>query len=275
MMIGFTMSLIIFILGTYSIKLQKIIVKQIQTNSELEEAKLRAEESSKQKSLFLANMSHELRTPLNAIIGFSEIIKSESLGPIEIVQYKEYGNDINSSGTHLLSIINDILDFSKAESDKLQIDNIQLDLTKLIKQTMRIIADRAERAGVSVVDQTGEEHVIINGDPKRLKQVILNILSNAIKFTSEEGEIILRIVAQKEKVLLEIKDSGIGIESKDIAKVMSPFEQVDSQHSRRHDGTGLGLPLSKKLVELMKGTFQIESEIGIGTTVKLYFNIAA
>ncbi|AZL15103.1 sensor histidine kinase [Rickettsiales endosymbiont of Stachyamoeba lipophora] len=277
LIISVVITAIFVILGAYSAKLQSIIVKQIQTNEELELAKVEAEKSSRQKSQFLANMSHELRTPLNAIIGFSEIIKTEALGAVGVPQYKEYGNDIHASGTHLLSIINDILDFSKADADKLIVENIQVDATKMVKQCLRIMIAKAQEAKVNLSDLTADKHFTIFADPKRLKQVILNVLSNSVKFTPENGTIEVSLESQTDegKVQIVMRDSGIGIEAKDIAKVLSPFGQVDSKHARKYDGTGLGLPLSKKLVELMNGKFHIDSEVGIGTTVKLTFNLAS
>ncbi|OJV16296.1 MAG: hypothetical protein BGO27_02980 [Alphaproteobacteria bacterium 33-17] len=267
-------SVIFVILAMTSIKAQKIINKQIEVNLELEEAKKKAEELSNQKSMFLANMSHELRTPLNSIIGFSDIIRNDSLGSLGNPQYQEYGNDIHSSGTHLLSLINDILDFSKAEADRLQVEQIEVDSIKMIKQCIRIVKPKADEAKITITDNSGDKHYILNADPKRLKQVFLNIMSNSIKFTPENGEVRVDVVANdNDKIIkIQISDTGIGIAPKDIAKVMQPFVQVESSLSKKHAGTGLGLPLTKKLVELMNGKFEITSEVGLGTTVTLTFS---
>lgn len=266
-------SIIFVILALTSNKAQKIINKQIEVNLELEDAKKKAEELSNQKSMFLANMSHELRTPLNSIIGFSDIIRNESLGPVGNEQYKEYGNDIHSSGTHLLSLINDILDFSKADADKLQVEQVDVDFIKMIKQCIRIIKPKADEAKINIIDNTGEKHYLISADPKRLKQVFLNIMSNSIKFTPENGELKVNLIANDNEKSLKIQfiDTGIGIAAKDIAKVMQPFVQVENSLSKKHAGTGLGIPLTKKLVELMHGKFEITSEVGLGTTVTLSF----
>jgi two-component system cell cycle sensor histidine kinase PleC len=256
-----------------SMTAQKLIYKQYESNLELAEAKAKAEADSDNKSKFLANISHELRTPLNAIIGFSEIIKSETLGPVGHEQYKEYISDINNSGTHLLSLINDILDYSKAEADKLQVDSIEVDVAKILSTSLRLVQPRAEEAGVSLVKEISKEPQVILADPKRLKQAVLNLLSNSVKFTPEGGSVTLSsfIDHQKNLLIIQVKDTGIGIAQQDIAKAMSSFGQVDSKLSRKYEGTGLGLPLTKKLVELMGGKFQLESEQGLGTTSTLTF----
>jgi two-component system cell cycle sensor histidine kinase PleC len=250
-----------------------MIEKQHEVNLELAEAKEKAEVESSEKSKFLANISHELRTPLNAIIGFSEIIKTESLGPVGNQQYKDYANDINNSGTHLLSLINDILDYSKAAAEKLKVESIELDVTKILTTSMRLVKPRAEEAKVNLVEDISKETLILVADPKRLKQAVLNLLSNSVKFTPENGSVTMSAwIDHKANILnIQVKDTGIGIADNDISKAMSTFGQVDSKLSRKYEGTGLGLPLTKKLVELMKGKFNIQSELGFGTTVTLSF----
>jgi two-component system, cell cycle sensor histidine kinase PleC len=262
--------------GTVLLSTQKaevVIEKQQEVGIEMAAAKASAETESRAKSQFLANVSHELRTPLNAIIGFSEIINSESMGPLGNDQYKEFVKDIHTSGVHLLSLINDILDFSKAEENKLQVDFEQVDLTKLIKVSIRMIMPRAEEAKVKIVDDLPTDHVVLLADPKRLKQVVLNLLSNAVKFTQEHGTVTIRAWKDNDtsSLLLEIKDTGVGMAPQDLARALAPFGQVDNKLSRRYDGTGLGLPLTKKLVELMRGRFDIKSETGLGTTITLSF----
>ncbi|MCH2547509.1 MAG: ATP-binding protein [Alphaproteobacteria bacterium] len=275
-MVGTGGILIIFItlLGALyftSKKAESIITTQHEANVELAATAAKAEAESRQKSQFLANVSHELRTPLNAIIGFSEIIKNEVMGKLENQTYMNYIKDIHSSGVHLLSLINDILDFSKAEAGKLELHLAELDATKLIKNCMRLVSPRAEQANVSLVTEVPKEHFVITGDAKKLKQVLLNLLSNAVKFTPENGEV--KITAWQnvmdDSIAIEVKDSGIGIAPKDISRAMSPFGQVDSALSRKYEGTGLGLPLTKKFVEIMGGTFRIESELNSGTTITI------
>lgn len=252
---------------------QRIINKQFEVNRQLEEAKLKAESDNSAKTEFLANISHELRTPLNAIIGFSEILLSESYGKIENPEHKSYIGDINNSGKHLLSVINDILDFSKASVDKLQIDKVELNLNKLIASSMRFVKPRADAANILLIEDLPKEHVVIKADPKRLKQALLNLLSNSVKFTPSDGSITVSIRRNSFKKLVHIivTDTGIGMREQDIPKALSSFGQVDNKLSRKYEGTGLGLPLTKKLVELMEGTFDIKSTLGKGTKVTLTF----
>jgi two-component system cell cycle sensor histidine kinase PleC len=254
---------------------QLIIDRQVATNRALEEAKLKAEHENIAKTEFLANVSHELRTPLNAIIGFSEIILSESYGKLEHKQYLEYINDINNSGKHLLSVINDILDFSKAAADKLKVDNIEIDVNKIASSSIRFVKPRADSSKVNLVEKFPKGHVTIFADPKRLKQSLLNLLSNAVKFTPENGSVTLEIAksSDNQNVYISVIDTGIGIAEKDIPKALSVFGQVDNKLSRKYEGTGLGLPLTKRLVELMGGTMDITSKIGSGTMVRLTFKL--
>jgi len=249
---------------------ESIIAKQHEVNLELTAAAASAEAENRDKSQFLANISHELRTPLNAIIGFSEIIKKEAIDQLE-PSHQEYIRDIHGSGIHLLSLINDILDFSKAEAGKLEVDLTEIDINKLVINSMRLVIPRAENAQVTLIEDLPKEHVICIADGKKLKQVMLNLLSNAVKFTPAGGEV--RVSAWEQvidnRVCVQVKDSGIGIAPKDIAKVMMPFGQVDNKLSRKYEGTGLGLPLSKKFIEIMGGEFVIESEINEGTTITL------
>lgn len=247
---------------------ENIISKQHEVNLELIAAAAQAEAQSRDKSQFLASVSHELRTPLNAIIGFSEIIRNEAREVMQKV-HQDYLDDINASGKHLLSLINDILDFSKAEAGKLQIEWAETDATKIIRNSLRMVLPRAEAAQVTLVEEVPNHHLVIVTDAKKLKQVLLNLLSNAVKFTPAGGEV--RCHAWNNiitgELTIQVKDTGIGIAPKDISRVMTPFGQVDSALSRKYEGTGLGLPLSKKFVESMGGTFTIESQLKVGTTV--------
>lgn len=263
-------TVLISILFFTTLRAEAIIAKQHEANAELIAAAATAEAENRDKSQFLANISHELRTPLNAIIGFSEIIKSEALPNLNPT-HQEYIVDIHNSGKHLLSLINDILDYSKAEAGKLELDLADVDLCKLLLNSMRLVIPRAEQAQVTLVEDLPEEHIVCKTDGKKLKQVILNLLSNAVKFTPAGGEV--RVAAWQKlldgTICIQVKDTGIGIAPKDIAKVMSPFGQVDSALSRRYEGTGLGLPLSKKFVEIMGGDFTIESVVNEGTTITI------
>lgn len=252
-------------------KTERLITKQYETNVDLVSAKTTAEKESREKSQFLANISHELRTPLNAIIGFSEILKDEVMGPINNPQYKEYVNDINLSGVHLLSLINDILDFSKAEAGKLKVELADVDVTKVMTNSIKLVTPTANDSGVKLIEEIPKEHYILKTDGKRLKQVILNLLSNAVKFTPSGGTVKLYawVSVAENKFVIEVKDTGVGIDPKDISKAMTTFGQVENKLSRKHEGTGLGLPLSRKLVELMGGKLEITSKPGVGTTVSI------
>ena len=253
---------------------ESIIESQHEEQADLVAAKTKAEEESVEKSKFLANVSHELRTPLNSIIGFSEILKNEVMGPLGNPQYQEYATDIHASGTHLLSLINDILDFSKADANKLEVEYQETDITKLMQNCLRLMAQRAEAASIKLIPDFSDVHVVSHTDPKRLKQVVLNLLTNAIKFTAPGGEV--RLVCVKNdisgKMVIAVADTGVGISEKDISKVMAPFGQVKNEYSSKSEGTGLGLPLTRKLVELMGGQFSITSKLGEGTRVTLTFS---
>ena len=224
-----------------------------------------AEYANRTKSEFLANMSHELRTPLNAIIGFSEIIKDEVLGPLGSQQYNSYALDIHDNGLHLLGLINDILDFSKAEAGKIKLDNRPLGLANIIASCTRLLAERAKQTGVKLETKIPSDFPQISADPMRLKQIILNLMSNGVKFT-EQGTITVEAeIDPQVGVVIRVRDTGIGIAKENIAEAFSLFGQVDSALSRKFEGTGLGLPLSRSLAQLHGGDLILESEPGVGT----------
>ena len=231
-----------------------------------EQEKIRAEEANRSKSEFLANMSHELRTPLNAINGFSEIMAGEMFGPLGHERYKDYVADILGSGQHLLSLINDILDMSKIEAGKMQLQPEPLEPGALIEQCVRIMRARAEEKQIELVVE-GDDLPEIEADPRALKQVLLNLMSNAVKFTPETGRVAVRSFDAADGVVLQVADSGIGISEDDLKRVGRPFEQIENQHSKKHQGSGLGLALSKSLIEMHGGTLRIDSVLGKGTTV--------
>ncbi|MCR9128804.1 MAG: ATP-binding protein [Alphaproteobacteria bacterium] len=231
-----------------------------------EQEKIRAEEANRSKSEFLANMSHELRTPLNAINGFSEIMQGEMFGPLGHERYKDYVADILSSGQHLLSLINDILDMSKIEAGKMQLQPEPLDPGQLIEQCVRIMRARAEEKQIALSVE-GDTLPEIEADPRALKQVLLNLMSNAVKFTPEAGKVVVRTFDAADGIVMQVADSGIGISEEDLPRVGRPFEQIENQHSKKHQGSGLGLALSKSLIELHGGTLRIDSVLGKGTTV--------
>ena len=234
-----------------------------------EKEKIRAEEANRSKSEFLANMSHELRTPLNAVNGFSEIMLREMFGPLGDNRYIDYVKDIHTSGQHLLSLINDILDMSKIEAGKMKLQKEPVSLVDIVEQSLRLVKARADEKSIRLVSELDESLADLNADPRAMKQVILNLLSNAVKFTPEEGRVSIRSFVVDERLALQVADTGIGIPKEDLPRLGRPFEQIESQHSKSHQGTGLGLALSKSLIEMHGGRMSIESELGKGTTVTL------
>jgi PAS domain S-box-containing protein len=239
---------------------------------DLRRAVERAETASRSKTEFLANMSHELRTPLNAIIGFSEIMTKEALGPVGTPRYREYAKDINSSGTHLLGLINDVLDVSKIEAGKYKLSEETVEIGDIVESSRRLVSARAEQAGHELIVDLPESLPLLLADPRTLKQVLLNLLSNAVKFTPDGGRISLRAhVLDDGSMEVQVTDTGIGIAANDLPHAMALFGQVDSKLARKYEGTGLGLPLSRNLMQLHGGTLQVGSEVGEGTTVALRF----
>jgi len=262
--------------GLFSAYIQEMYIRRSYKSQKVIEAKneaanlllLEADKANKAKSEFLANMSHELRTPLNAIIGFSDILKRQLFGNLGDPRYSEYVTDINDSGNHLLAIINDILDLAKAEAGKLTLQEEDIDLVRCLDDAMRMCRGRAVTAGVNLNFANATESIYAHVDERLIRQIVLNLLTNAIKFTNEGGKVTLSIAAETgQDIVIQVQDTGIGIAQEDIARVIRPFEQVETVLSRSHGGTGLGLPLTSKLTELHGGTFDIQSQVGIGTTV--------
>lgn len=231
-------------------------------NYELE--KRRAEDASRSKSEFLANMSHELRTPLNAINGFSEIMQSELYGPLGDQKYREYVGDILSSGQHLLELIDDILDMSRIEAGKLQLEPRRVELERILEECGRLVAKRAADAGVTLTASVAHAPAIF-ADARAVKQVALNLLSNAIKFTPTGGEVTLTAEADLDGVTIIVADNGAGIARENLPRLGAPFELVEDHFSKTRRGSGLGLALSKSLMELQGGILAIASQEGRGT----------
>ena len=230
-----------------------------------------AEAATRAKSEFLATMSHELRTPLNAVIGFSDVITSEAFGPGN-AKYRDYAKDINESGQHLLSLINDILDLSKVESGADELDEDDIEIPDVTQSVLVLVKGRAHKGGVVLETDLAEELPMLRADERKLKQILVNLLSNAIKFTEAGGKVGLRAWCQQDSGLVfQIADTGIGIPLEDIPKALSQFGQIHSDLNRQYEGTGLGLPLTKALVELHGGTLDIQSQVGTGTTVTVRF----
>jgi two-component system, cell cycle sensor histidine kinase PleC len=240
--------------------------------SKYEAEKIRAEGANKAKSEFLANMSHELRTPLNAINGFSEIMVGEMFGAMGDKRYKEYAQDILSSGQHLLALINDILDMSKIEAGKMNLRFEPMQLADVVEDSVRLMRNRADAGGLTLEAELPALPEI-EADYRAIKQVILNLLSNALKFTPAGGHVQvgaeIRRDGAEDRVRLTVRDTGIGISPEDLDRLARPFEQIENQHSKTQQGTGLGLALTKSLVELHQGLLELTSEPGVGTVASV------
>ncbi|MDJ0609982.1 MAG: PAS domain-containing sensor histidine kinase [Kiloniellales bacterium] len=231
-------------------------------------AKNEAEIANRAKSEFLANMSHELRNPLNAIIGFSEIIQNEALGPVGQPDYRDYAENIQISGRHLLKLINDILDLSKIEVGKLALNEDRFKVGDIIHACIALMGGQAREAGVDLQQETAQSLPTIYADERMLRQILINLLSNAIKFTPEGGSV--RVQAwdhADDGLVLQVADTGIGMTLEDIPRAMIRFAQTPSPVTRKFEGNGLGLPLTKSLIELHGGSLDLQSKVDVGTTV--------
>ncbi|MCF8481037.1 MAG: PAS-domain containing protein [Rhodospirillum sp.] len=240
---------------------------ELAIRSAMEQAKL----ANRAKSEFLANMSHELRTPLNAIIGFSEVMKDGLFGPLGSERYREYARGIHDSGNHLLAIINDILDVAKIEAGHVVMSEEEVALAPLIDATLRLISTRAREGGVRLVRDLVDPSPWVRVDGRRMKQVLINVLSNAVKFTPRDGEVrvSLRNPGPGRDLNITVSDTGVGMAEEEIRVALSPFGQIDSGLARRHEGTGLGLPLAKSLMDIHGGSLTLHSAPARGTVVTL------
>jgi signal transduction histidine kinase len=232
---------------------------------ELAAARDLAQAANRARGEFLANVSHELRTPLNAILGFSEILQKELFGPIGDARYREFIVDIHDSGRHLLEVIGNILDLTKVDAGRLALDERDVDVADMIQLCLKLVQDGADNGKVQLEAVYPRGRCLLWCDPTRLKQILLNLLSNAVKFTPEGGKVTLTTSVTDDSFILTVADTGIGMSPEDLQEAMQPFHQIDSSLSRRYQGTGLGLPLTKSLVELHDGTLEIRSRPGIGT----------
>jgi len=238
----------------------------------IHEAMRHAEIANRAKSELLANMSHELRTPLNAIIGFSNIIKDQFFGPLGNDKYGEYASDILNSGEHLLQLITDILDVSAIEAGKVELHEEDIIVETTVEQSVRLIQQRAQQNKISLQMDIPTNLPPLKADSRRVKQILLNLLSNAIKFTDQGGKVVVSAsIASERGLTLSVKDTGVGMTKDELAKAMTQFGQADSGLGRKHEGSGLGLPLTKGLAELHNAHFEIDSEKGRGTQVSITF----
>jgi len=235
---------------------------------ELKSAKDAAERAYATKTQFLANMSHELRTPLNAIIGFSEMMERQLLGPLGNEKYLDYIGGIRESGEHLLDLISDILDMSKIEAGKYELMLEELNIHKIIGLSIHMMEGRAVESGVKIIGEIEDDKELkIVADRRGILQILLNLLSNAVKFSKENGNIEINCTHNGSGITFAIRDNGIGIPANKLATITNPFEQVSSSYARDHEGSGLGLSITKELIEMHGGAMDIESKIDIGTTV--------
>ncbi len=247
-------------------------IERMRAEKQLRTALERAEVANRSKTAFLANMSHELRTPLNAIMGFAELMEREIFGALGDDRYQEYAKDIHKSGSYLLELINDLLDLAKAEAGKLELVETLANVTHILEEAVELLGPQAKETGVIIHVQIESNLPFLQGDARFLKQILLNIVSNAIKFTPSGG--VVTLIASTNTLnglVINITDTGVGMVSEDIPKALSSFGQVASPYHKGQRGTGLGLPLSKRLVELHGGVLSLNSQLGIGTTVVLQF----
>ena len=234
----------------------------------LRQSKEEAEAASRAKSGFLAAMSHELRTPLNAVIGFAEIMHQQALGPLGAAEYADYAGHILSSGRHLLSLINDVLDFARIEAGSLTLTIRPLDLGALLRASLAVIERDAAAAGVTLVADISEQKVIIRADSQRLRQVMVNVAGNAVKFTPRGGLVSVTMRPDmRGGAWISVADSGVGVSAADLPNIFEPFWQADSGLDRLKEGAGIGLPLARQLVALHGGRLELESRQGEGTKV--------
>jgi len=237
----------------------------------LEKAIETAELANRSKSEFLANMSHELRTPLNAVIGFSDVMAREMFGPLDNETYKDYAVSIRDSGSHLLELISDILDVSRIEAGVMELEESEINLRDLVQRCLGLFEKKASEKGIWILTKMDEDELGLMGDPRRLRQILINLLSNAVKFTPQGGEVTVRVYINNGCLTLTISDSGIGIAPDDLDRVFETFVQLQQFDTKDNEGTGLGLPLTKSLIELHGGTIEMSSSVGEGTTVTVVF----
>jgi ammonium transporter, Amt family len=240
--------------------------------AEMAHAKVQAEQASQSKSRFLASMSHELRTPLNAILGFTEMMNQEIFGPLGNERYKEYVQDITSSGQHLLTLINDLLDLAKIEAHRFELQENDVDLPRVCVSCIRLVQPRAELRALTIEQKISRAMPALWGDERVIRQILLNLLSNAIKFTPSGGVITVQAEMEPDnRIAVIVRDTGVGMSREELAKAMEPFGQVAKQQTMDTVGTGLGLPITKGLVRLHGGTMVIASEVGQGTEITVRF----
>jgi PAS domain S-box-containing protein len=251
------------------------VTLRVQHDMDIKSARERAEAASKAKSRFLANMSHELRTPLNAVIGFTDMMRQRTFGPLGNEKYEEYATLIYDSGQLLLDLISDMLDMAKIEAGKLELNIETVDFNGTIEDSVRMLRDRAENGGLELTVDLPAEPLCISADKRAVKQILLNLLTNAIKFTPAGGTIGVSVALESGFAVITVADTGIGIPAEDLDRLGHPFEQVNGDPMLAKNGSGLGLALVRALTEKHGGTLTIMSEEGVGTEVRATFPIQA
>jgi two-component system cell cycle sensor histidine kinase PleC len=240
-----------------------------QAGREAEAARVAAEEANRSKSEFLTTMSHELRTPLTAVLGFADVIVNPIFGAETPEQFREYGGYIKASGEHLLLLINDMLDLAKIEAGKMEMRETEANLDTVVLAVLAMTKERAHNQGVTVYWRVPSDPIVLRVDEIKLKQALINVVANAIKFTPTHGRITIDVATTSDTIDIRVADTGIGIKPEDIPKVFEPYTQIDSTVASQHKGTGLGMPLTLSLLQLHGGTVLLESSVGFGTTVTL------
>lgn len=254
--------------------LQANVVRLRRQTEQLDAARRDAEQASRSKSEFLANVSHELRTPLNAIIGFADLVLMEPNGPISPPKYSDYIGDIKASGRHLLNLINDILDMSRVEAGKLELRCAEFDPHSVVQGAARMLDNNLKQADHELIMDVPRDLPDVCADERLVRQMVINLMSNAIKFTEPGGRITVKACIRGSDMLeLSVSDTGIGIPDSEIENVMKPFRQVDNSLSRRHAGTGLGLPLVNAMALAHGGSFELQSTVNVGTTATILLPI--
>jgi PAS domain S-box-containing protein len=257
------------------ISVSRDITQRMNHELDMKAAQQRAEAANKAKSRFLANMSHELRTPLNAVIGFTDLMRQRTFGPLGNERYEEYATLIYDSGQLLLDLISDMLDMARIEAGKLELNYERVDINGTVDDCVRMLRDRAEDNGLELTLSLPEEPLFLIADKRAVKQVLLNLMTNAIKFTPAGGHVGVSVRTGGGLVTITVRDTGIGIPPEDIPRLGNPFEQVNGDPMLAKGGSGLGLALVRSLMEKHGGTFSIESEEGIGTEVRAVFPLVA
>jgi signal transduction histidine kinase len=255
----------------FQLRASRIVMDEMSRPLEISVAQ--SENANRAKSAFLANMSHELRTPLNAIMGFSEVMKDEHLGPVQNPRYLAYAGDIHASGCYLLGIINDILDLSKIEAGKMSLENAaEFPMRQALEGSLSICTSLGEKFGVRIESRLPPENVRLLAVERMIRQIMINLVGNAIKFTPAGGCVSLGGGACADGgYAITVRDSGIGMSREEIAKALTPFGQIENKLTATHNGTGLGLPLAKAMLELHGGVMEISSSPGDGTLITLSF----